>query len=271
MAQCLTPFTKRNEKTMEIMDLPCGKCHECLSRRISGWSFRLMQEYNRATSAYFVTFTYNTDHVPITARGFMSLQKSHVQNFFKTLRNYATKHKYNQGKITYYLCGEYGSKTNRPHYHAIIFNAPINGIEKSWQYGDIHIGDVNEASVGYTLKYMCKDPTNPIPAHKNDDRLPIFSLMSKGIGANYLTTAKKSWHKKDLQQRMYIPIADGKKIAMPRYYKEKIYNQTERSYIAKHIKSEKEKETPITEQQRLLQIEANQTKSKNKTLNRQKL
>lgn len=31
---------------------------------------------------------------------------------------------------------------------------------------------------------------------------------------------------------MYLPIEDGKKIAMPRYYKDKIYNETERKRLA---------------------------------------
>lgn len=267
MAQCLTPYMKVNEITGEYMELPCGKCLDCLNRRISGWSFRLMQEYRTAQTAYFVTLTYNTDHVPITARGFMSLQKTDLQKFFKRLRKYESKHNKNNRKITYYACGEYGTKTRRPHYHAILYNATPQGIERAWTLGDLHLGQVNEASVGYTLKYMCKDPANPIPAHKNDDRQPIWSIMSKGIGANYLTTAKKTWHKRNLLERMYIPIEDGKKIAMPRYYKQKIYTDHERQHIAKHVKISRESEPQFTEQQRLQQVEANTLKLKKQRLN----
>ena len=39
------------------------------------------------------------------------------------------------------------------------------------------------------------------------------------------------WHKNDLTNRMYVPIKDGKKIAMPRYYKEKIYTMAEKKSI----------------------------------------
>jgi hypothetical protein len=43
------------------------------------------------------------------------------------------------------------------------------------------------------------------------------------------------WHKLDLENRMYVPMKDGKKIAMPRYYKDKIYNESEKNRISRHI------------------------------------
>lgn len=108
----------------------------------------------------------------------MTLDKTHVQLFMKRLR----KAQCGNGKspIKYYCCGEYGGKTNRPHYHAILFNAKIELLQDAWQYGSLFYGmDVNEAAVGYTLKYMCKP--SRIPMHANDDRLPEFALMSKEL------------------------------------------------------------------------------------------
>jgi hypothetical protein len=40
-----------------------------------------------------------------------------------------------------------------------------------------------------------------------------------------------NWHKNELEKRMYVPIKDGKKIAMPRYYKDKMYNEEEKGKI----------------------------------------
>lgn len=209
--------------------LPCGRCEKCTSRRTSGWSYRLMKQYDTCHTAYFVTLTYDTDHVPITKKGYMSLAKRDVQLFMKRLR------KSDKGKIRYYLCGEYGSIKNRPHYHAIMFDVSnIKNIENAWTLGQVHIGTVTKASVGYTLKYISK-PTR-IPMHSNDDRVKEFSLMSKRIGATYLTEAMQIWHKSDLLDRMYIPIEDGKKIAMPRYYKDKLYEIEERQAISEKQK-----------------------------------
>lgn len=107
----------------------------------------------------------------------MSLRKTDIQLFFKRLR----KSKSGNGKsdIKYYVCGEYGGKTNRPHYHAIIFNCPLELYQNAWNQGAIHYGFISEASVGYTLKYMCKP--SRIPMHNRDDRQPEFSLMSKDL------------------------------------------------------------------------------------------
>lgn len=171
---CLTPFQVKQKKmgSWEEIPVPCGKCPECRARLVSSWSFRLMQEYKHSDSGHFITLTYDTQHVPITPNGFMTLNKRDIQLFMKKLRKHYDR------KIVYYLCGEYGGKTKRPHYHAIIFNLDrLAPLEESWNIGAIHYGEVNEASVGYTLKYMDKPRT--IPLHRNDDRQPEFSLMSK--------------------------------------------------------------------------------------------
>lgn len=39
------------------------------------------------------------------------------------------------------------------------------------------------------------------------------------------------WHHKDAHNRMYLNLTDGKKIGMPRYYKEKIYSDEKRKAI----------------------------------------
>jgi len=177
MAECQTPFTVKttNKVNGELQSIavPCGKCPACFARRVSQWSFRLMEEEKVSTSAHFITLTYNTETVSITDNGFMTLNKEHIQKFFKRLRKLHNK----DIRIKYYLCGEYGGITKRPHYHAIIYNCDINLIDKAWGLGSTHFGNVSEASVGYTLKYMSKKGI--IPMHKNDDRLPEFALMSK--------------------------------------------------------------------------------------------
>lgn len=223
---CITPFTV-TKKTGQKVHVPCGKCPDCKGRRTSGWSFRLMQQERISMSAQFITLTYDTNHVPITRNGYMSLRKCDLQKFFKRLRkNHSVQcTSGSMPAIKYYAVGEYGGKTKRPHYHAILFNADITLIQKSWQLGSVHYGTVTGASVGYTLKYMQKE--SKIPMHRNDDRLREFSLMSKGLGENYLTQAMVRWHHADPINRMYVTTDQGQKVSMPRYYKEKIYVETE--------------------------------------------
>lgn len=233
MAQCISPFTKKDNKN-GMATFPCGVCVNCLKRRASGWSFRLTRHWRDQQRSLFVTLTYDTSSVPITNRGFKTLHKKHPTDFFKRLRDYASRNpEYKHLKISYYLCGEYGKKGVRPHYHAIIFNADHRDIEKAWRFGSIHIGNVTEASIGYTLKYMYKERI--IPVHRNDDRVPEFSRMSKGIGKNYLTEAMKNYHLTDYRNRMFITLPGGNKIAMPRYYKDKLYTDYQREQIGKHL------------------------------------
>lgn len=249
----MTPFYV-NTKLQKDVPVPCGKCPACKMRRASAWSFRLMYEERRSESAHFITLTYDTDFVPITKNGFMSLAKRDLQLFFKRLRS-AQKH----SSIKYYAVGEYGGKTMRPHYHIILFNAAIQKIQCAWTEGIIHYGSVTGASIGYTLKYISKK--GKIPLHRNDDRVPEFSLMSKNLGDNYVgdymrvmcgrevihngeecieikirrlmvkPSAMVKWHHDKLTDRMYCNIEGGKKITMPRYYKEKIYSDIDRTKI----------------------------------------
>lgn len=49
-----------------------------------------------------------------------------------------------------------------------------------------------------------------------------------------------AWHHKDQDNRMYCNIEDGKKIAMPRYYKNKIYTDEQRERIGAVLKQKSE-------------------------------
>lgn len=132
--------------------VPCGKCPACLSNKRNEWSFRLMEEVKRSTSAAFITLTYHPKFVPDSG-----VSKRHVQLFLKRLR----KNQKNGKKIRYYFVAEYGSKTGRPHYHSILFNAEggEEAIRKAWMLKDseiglIHYGKVTEASIRYVTKYV---------------------------------------------------------------------------------------------------------------------
>lgn len=265
--QCISPFHK------DAMAFPCGKCYPCLRRRISGWSFRLMKEAESCDSASFVTFTYDTDHVPITPKGFMTLRKRDFQLFMKSLRKAHTARPQappqKQGghvgakPIRYFCVGEYGKKSWRPHYHAIMFNVdlavlvgqkmslqikrgnvPLDGTCsltcEYWPHGHITIGQLSEASAGYTLKYVMKEAR--IPLHRNDDRARECQLISQRLGVGYLNDRSKDWHHANLFERYYLPLKDGKKAALPRYYREKLYDKETRELIGQALQTQRDNE-----------------------------
>lgn len=217
----------------EQVPVPCGACPLCQKRRINQWVFRLQQERKDADTCHFITLTYDNDHVPRTPHGFNTLDKTDVQKFMKRLRKMDDSGK----KIRYYFCGEYGKTTMRPHYHAIIYDAPESLIDKAWSLGVTDVRNVKStAAIAYVLKYMVKG--KKIPMFAKDDRQPEFALMSKRMGAGYIDNpAIRKWHKADLT-RNYVVDLGGHKIPMPRYYRDKIFNEHEKELQGQLIRKE---------------------------------
>ena len=144
-------------KSLKIKDVdfrvPCGKCIPCKRKRRADWTLRLEHEYQGSDSAYFITLTYDEMHVPkVNYQGIetevLTLRKKDLQNYIKRLRNshvaYVSRElgirksevKNVSKPVRYYAIGEYGTKTNRPHYHIILFNyeiANLDPIEDQWK------------------------------------------------------------------------------------------------------------------------------------------
>lgn len=71
--ECLSPLKQKGSEKKNTNDawIECGKCLPCLSRRSNDWVVRIGQEMKRSDSAFFITLTYNTTHLPlIDCRGF---------------------------------------------------------------------------------------------------------------------------------------------------------------------------------------------------------
>lgn len=121
--------------------IPCGKCRGCRLDYSRQWANRLMCELEYHDSAYFVTLTYNPKYVPKAyyadpetgeAKEIYTLCKRDVQLFMKRLRK-----AFPDDHIRFYLCGEYGSETYRPHYHLIIFGLHLtDGYPWRWNRED---------------------------------------------------------------------------------------------------------------------------------------
>jgi hypothetical protein len=232
MAQCMYPYKVEKQLYHNQKDryvpVPCGKCPNCLKRRVASWSFRLEMESLLWNKQYFLTLTYDNEHVPITKNGFLTLEPTDLTLFFKKLRKRA-------GKLKYYLCGEYGTNTKRPHYHVILFSTSSlfeSDIESTWYKGKVHYGKVEPASIRYTVQYYDKGVWSK--SHVRDDRYPEFSRMSQGIGRNFLTASQVTRFLNN-PQVSFIYNHEGQKISIPRYYKKRLYDYFgSSSIIANH-------------------------------------
>lgn len=151
----------------EWIELPCGHCDGCRIDRSRDWANRCMMEMEYHTDAYFLTLTYNDVFVPrawypdpATGEAFCSLtlRKRDWQLFMKRLRK-------NTGQdLRFYMCGEYGPKTFRPHYHAIVFGLHLDDLKffSQRQLGDKIYNYYTSETVQRAwsvLKCKCEDST----------------------------------------------------------------------------------------------------------------
>jgi len=231
--QCLEPISIRNPKGQSAADritVPCGKCAACLQNRRGEWTTRLKIELEDAKSAFFITLTYNEDHLAY-GEGGPSLVKSDLQKFLKRLRKSIEPH-----KIRYYAVGEYGTRTARPHYHIILFNIPVNQIDnvrQAWcdkqgqEIGHIDVGTVTGGSIHYVTKYHINKNTSP------DGVQPSFCIMSRHPAIGHRYVEKYGVNHRNRVDRAYIFERGGEKLRLPRIYKDKLYSSFQREKIRK--------------------------------------
>lgn len=213
--RCISPVFVRSM----WMHVPCGKCNWCLSLKRADWSFRIRQEMNEATTSFFLTLTYEDSKLKYGVDP--TLCKEDLQLYIKRLRE--DHRKYSDRSLRYYAVGEYGTVTERPHYHIILFNVHrLVQVQKQWREGFVHIGDVTPASIHYCTKYVINRSSE-----LGGDRAPPFALMSRrpGLGANYLTQEMIDWHRTG--QRNFTKV-NGQIGRLPRYYKDKLFTSREK-------------------------------------------
>ena len=216
-------------RVVDVVPVPCGHCVECLKARSESWSCRLVCEYEslRKLDSYvaaFCTFTYNDLHLPFSN----SLKKKDCQDFLKRLR-YFLDQEFN-ATLKYFLAGEYGSRTGRPHFHAIFFCSGMSNmrkfnelLERAWNKGFVQCSfDVNFKSCAYVARYVDKKCDENM---KKKDFLdlklePPFLLCSKHLGLNYLLDNYDF-----ISKYGYIPLADGKRVSVPKYYSDYMMNK----------------------------------------------
>lgn len=215
--------------------LPCGKCAFCLMNKRSQWMFRIHHEMrNQEHPGWFITLTYDEKHVKRTADKRLSLRFRDVQLFIKKVRK--AKH-----YVKYICVGEYGTHaTKRPHYHLLLWTScPVLVLQKYWStkkgvpLGTIHFGRITMQSAMYTLKYIIQ------PKQRAENGIEkTRAQFSKGLGLRYLTTAVYNYHTMDYESPVFTSMVDGKKVALPKYYRYKIFTKYQLAREGHRIKWE---------------------------------
>ncbi|QXP44216.1 MAG: replication initiator protein [Arizlama microvirus] len=168
---CIKPFVKGG-----LVPLPCGQCMPCRINARRVWTTRLTLELYQHSAACFLTLTYAKEPPGGT------LVKRDVQLFMKRLRKAIYP-----ATVRYYLVGEYGDNTFRPHYHVVLYGLDRTHARifaDAWGLGHVHVGDVTRESCQYVAGYVTKK-MNSHADPRLKGRAPEFTLMSRnpGIGS----------------------------------------------------------------------------------------
>lgn len=214
----------RNKYGRSLLLLPCGQCLGCKFDKASDWAVRSVLEAGLHEDNCFLTLTYRDNVCP------PFLRRNDLKEFFKKLRNRGVT-------FRYLACGEFGSRTHRPHYHAIIFGYKPDDLvfyKKSgenslyisqwltdlWSYGYVIVGDVSYESAGYVARYTTKKI--------GDDGSFIMMSNRPGLARDYLTPD----HMRSMLDTGYVYGSFGKayKLSIPRYFHQFLEDFDKESY-----------------------------------------
>lgn len=239
----------RDRKTFEMrygkesyLTVPCGKCEACIERKSNDWASRIYYEWLYAKTSKFLTLTY-ADHfltwsnVELNVGSFYeyhrlpTLVKRDVQLFMKRLRK-----RLGNG-LRFFLGGEYGEDTGRPHYHLMlldydkIYDDDILEIAQSaWSYGGVTQGESNIQRCMYVAKYIYSTSNFDFRFCKGLQK--PFTLQSRRPGLGYKYFQNKSnidYHNRTLDKT--ISLDENKKMGMPRYYRDKIFTEENKEIL----------------------------------------
>lgn len=194
-----------------VIKVPCGKCIECARQISNEWAFRICDEASKYKKNCCITLTYNDEHLPSGGL----LVKRDYQLFLKRFRKAISPN-----TIRYFLSGEYGEKSARPHYHCIMFNFypddcvfkfRRNGrdfytsefVSDIWQNGHILVGPLDMHTAFYTAKYLQK-------AIDFGKEVKPFVAMSRRPGIGGDVNPRQLY-----TDKLYV---DGRFIKLPRFY-----------------------------------------------------
>jgi hypothetical protein len=252
-----------SDERVKKVPIACGNCMECRKAKSRNWQVRLHEEIKTNRNGKFVTFTFSPESLKSltnictevkirngikktiidknglkrnyynykTVKNNKPLDYYELENEIakKAVRLFLERWRKKHGKsVRHWLVTELGqNNTERVHLHGIIFtNETEKSIEKTWQYGNIWVGQyVSEKTINYIVKYVSKSDN----LHKE---YKSIVLCSQGIGKGYLDNpiSEKNLFK-DTKTNETYRTRRGFKISLPLYYRNHLYTEKEREKL----------------------------------------
>lgn len=230
-----------------MVPVGCGRCMECKKQKTREWTVRLSEEIRNNKNGKFVALTFSDESIKeLDACIGNNINGYDRDNEIATLgiRRFLERwRKHNKKSVRHWLVTEIGGNgSENIHIHGIIWTDNIIEIAKRWEYGFVTIGKkrynkegiskdnndtgyVSERTINYIVKYV-----NKIDQKHKEYNSKI--LCSKGIGNKYIerSDSKKNVYKEENTNEAY-QTRTGIKLALPIYYRNKIYNEEEKEKL----------------------------------------
>lgn len=219
-----------HDKRALLVETRCGKCMECMKQKANGWRTRLLEEVREDKTGVFVTWSFNDESLEKLAKKTKGIWGYEQDNEIAkvAMRYYWENWRSATGKSVKHWCvTEIGGRfTERIHVHGIVWTNNVELIKKKWKYGNVYLGEyVNESTCHYIVKYL----------HKTDEKHKEYIsriFTSSGIGKGY-TERRDSNRNKYQGERtnQTYKSREGKVMALPSYYRRKMYTDEEREQM----------------------------------------
>lgn len=216
---CNSPLKIKN-KDGTFRTVSCRWCMGCRIARRNEWATRIRLEcfsyMKRGIGSSFVTVTYDDNHYD------GSVHISDIQKLNKRLRYYLRKDNSDiPADFKFYISSEYGTETDRGHYHGIYMGLPSTFLSeylrKAWKNGFVAVYPVSFSRIRYVLKYLDKQlrsSTDISDYVEKYHREPPSAVMSHGIGTSYFYNNLEM-----IREKGGIPNDKGMYLLSPYYSK----------------------------------------------------
>lgn len=217
-----------NDYRKLYVPIGCGECYECRRQKAQQWRVRMLEEIKVQKYKYFVTLTFSNDELEKLANELGIMPDSNAVATLavrRMLERYRKKYKVS---CRHWLITELGHEnTERIHLHGILMpehELTNEELTNLWKYGRTDIGEYcNERTINYIVKYVTKIDTD----HKN---FKSVILCSAGLGSNFINRydVQALYKYKKGETPEYYKLNDGNKVALPIYYRNKLFSHEER-------------------------------------------
>lgn len=223
----------------------CGRCVGCRLRRARDAAIRCVHEstLHPPDTCHFLTFTYSDRFIPRLFDGRPTLDKTAMPAMFKRLR-----FNLKQAGIKYLQVGEYGTKTLRPHYHAVVFGLKLSdrvlyskgrfghslfnskSLQDAWlNQGHVVAAEFNFDTAQYCARYLLDKQLHEEYTSVESISPDTGEVLSPQVESTSMSRGGRSGHglgfeffKQHKRQLCALggTVINGKVLPLPRYYRD---------------------------------------------------